>query len=162
MAGPPGDRSAHRILLSASVDRAAIDAAARAHGWRLSNIYAQRAGRPRQLSYMDASGETLITVVDDYRIGARYVVLAGHDVAPASRDVRATLPSVSLQDVLAMWERPEHRVRAVCWLGVIAPETPAGPALAIFEQAASSEDEDLRKAASFALEAAGWEDTSRE
>lgn len=141
-----------RVLLHPAVDRAAIDRAAADHGWPLLNILGRREGRPRQLVF--GGPDWLLTFVDDHRIAARYAVAASHAPDALADAVRASLPSLSLDDVLARLD--EDRIRAVCWLGVVGPDAPAEPVARILREAASAEDPALRDAARFACDSLGW------
>ena len=141
-----------RVLLHPEVDRDAIDRAALEAGWPLLNIFGRTPTRPRQVIFGDA--EWLLTFVWDHRVDARYAVLDGHDVEALGAQLRAALPTLSLDDVLALL--PTDRVRALCWLGVVGPEEPAASLREIFDAAERSSDARERDAAAFALEALGW------
>lgn len=142
------------ILLSPGVDRDAIDRAARENRWPLLNIYSHREGRPRQVIF--GTAEWLLTYIEDHRIDARYVTLAGHDTEALAEQVRASLPVVSLEDVLEMLLR--DRVRAICWLGVAGPTTRDPSIDEILVRAETSDDQRERDAAAFARAALGWTD----
>ncbi|MEZ4337670.1 MAG: hypothetical protein R3B82_13710 [Sandaracinaceae bacterium] len=142
-----------RVLLGAGVDRAAIDDAAHARGWPLLNLYRRDEGRPRQVVF--GTGEWLLTFVVDHRIDATYVVVEGHDEDGLADEVRAALPTVDLDGVIAMIEG-DDRVRGLCWLGVVGPDAPAEPAASLVAHAAADEDPRVRDAAAFAVEALGW------
>ena len=141
-----------RILFDATVDRDRIDQAAITLGWPLLNIFAQTATRPRQIIFGDA--EWLITFVWDHRIDARYAVLDGHDVETLATQIENALPTVSLHDVLAMLATDE--VRALCWLGVVGPETRDERVGAILDRALESDEKKVRAAAEFAFSALAW------
>lgn len=141
-----------RVLLHPAVDRAAIDRAAADLGWPLLNILGRRDGRPRQLVF--GGPDWLLTFVHDHRIDARYAVAAAHDPEALAGAVRASLPTLSLEDVLARLD--EDRVRAVCWLGVVGPDAPTEPIARILREAGEHDDESLRNAARFATESLGW------
>lgn len=143
-----------RILLAPEVDRAAVEALALAQGWRLVQALAQKDGRPRQLVFATAEGTELVTFVEDHRIDARYIVLAGHDSSAVAELVRLALPCLDERAVLAMLE--QDRARAIAWLGVVAPERACEPILGILQAALESDEPAIREAARFAAEATSW------
>ncbi len=143
-----------RLLLAPEAGRAEVDALARDEGWKLVGILPREGGRPRQVLSASADGAEVVTLIEDHRVDARYLVLIGHDPAPAAERARRALPCLGIDDVLAMMER--DRPRALCWLGIVAPETPTDPIDAILREASASEEARVRDAARFALEAAGW------
>ncbi|MEC7523359.1 MAG: hypothetical protein VYE22_25995 [Myxococcota bacterium] len=143
-----------RILLTPPAGRDEVDAAALALGWSLANVYPRRDGRPRQVVY--ATGEALITFVDDHRVDARYLVLSGHDPDALADAARETLPTLSEAAVLEL--AATDRVRALCWLGVVGATSPA--ATRVIEEALESDEAPVREAARFAAEALGWEGAS--
>lgn len=143
-----------RILFAPGVDRDALDRAAAEHGWPLLNIFARRDGRPRQVIF--GTAEWLLTYVEDHRIDARYVTLAGHDTDALAAQVRSSLPVLGRSDVLAMLA--SDRVRAICWLGVVGPPEADELVATILDEADASVDERERDAARFAREALGWAD----
>jgi len=134
------------------VDREAVDRAAERCGWPLLNIFARREGRPRQVIF--GTGEWLLTYVEDHRIDARYVTLAGHDTDALEREVRASLPTLDTPRVLSMLG--EDRVRALAWLGVVGPREEDPRIAALLLEASGSDDPRERDAAAFAREALGW------
>ncbi len=141
-----------KLLLAPGVDRDAIDRAALEAGWPLLNIFARTPTRPRQVIFGDA--EWLITFVWDHRVDARYAVLDGHDVEALSAQLRAALPTLSVDDVLA--RLVTDRVRALSWLGIVGPSTPDVSIHEILRRARASDAPRERDAATFSLQALGW------
>jgi lysine-N-methylase len=147
----PGTR---RLLLHPDVDRAAVDRAAARHGWALVNVYPRRSGRPRQVVFATRDGEALITFVEDHRVDARYLVIGAHVPDGPLAEARASLPTLALDQVLAML--PRDRVRALCWLGIAGPERAVAPVVEAIAAAADDPDPRVRDAAAFARDALGW------
>ena len=155
--------AASRVLLRRGIGRADIDALAGARRWALLNVFAQREGRPRQVVFGEPSGEAFVTFVDDYRIDARYLVIAGHDPETVVAQLRAQIACVTLEEVVAMLDDPSERARAICWLGVVSPSEPPPEVVAAIRDAWTSERANERDAARFAAEACAidtgsWDD----
>ena len=147
-----------RVLFGRKVDRAAIDALALVEGWRLVAVMAEKGSRPRQITFVSRAASELVTLVEDHRIDARYLVVDGHDPAPLVELVRLSLPCLDERAVLALLEA--DRPRALAYLGVIAGPHASEPALGILREALGSEDPSIAAAARFAAEASGWPELS--
>ena len=141
-----------RVLCAEGTSRVDIDRAARACGWPLLNILPRTETRPRQIVF--GTSEWLLTFVEDHRIAATYAVVEAHDEETVAGAVRAALPTLGLDDVLA--RVATDRVRAICWLGVVGPAAPASPLGELLAEAAASADARERGAADFAYEALSW------
>ncbi|GAB5541188.1 MAG: hypothetical protein SangKO_009480 [Sandaracinaceae bacterium] len=151
----PDQRGVHhpamRLLLKPPSGRDEVDSAAIALGWSLANVFPQREGRPRQVIYATAEG--LITLVEDHRIDARYLVFSGHDpegLAAQAREVVETLDEDAVLEILA-----REPARGLCWLGIVGASREASEKA--LRDALGGEAPELRAAARFAAEALGWE-----
>lgn len=148
---------ARRLLLGDAVDRDAVDRAAVAHRWSLVNVYSRREDRPRRVVFATPDG-ALVTLVEDHRVAARYLVIIGHDPDAPLAEARRSLAHRTLDDVRAAIEH--DRVRALCWLGVIGPASATGEWLEAVRAGLADGDERVRAAARFAAEGLGWPELS--
>ncbi len=81
-------------------------------------------------------------------------MIHGHDIETLADEIRAALPTLSVEFVLALLET--DRKRALCWLGIVGPSTPDPTIAEILEIALASDDPEERNAAAFAKEALSW------
>ncbi|MFK7991916.1 MAG: hypothetical protein AB8I08_38220 [Sandaracinaceae bacterium] len=68
-----------RALLPEEVGRDEVDALADERGWLLVNVHPGTADAPRRVFFATGDGEGWVTLVEEPRMGACYLEVAGHD-----------------------------------------------------------------------------------
>jgi hypothetical protein len=152
------DPARPRLLLvpKESVTGDDIAAAALDHDWWIHRV---RKESPREVIYRTDDAATTIHWIEDHKTGIPYISVMGANLNAVGGQVRDSVPTYSLDEVRALVERAataDERVRAICYLGLAAPDAFDAAIFAVFERYLDDEDRDVRQAAVLATLYVGW------
>lgn len=150
-----------RIVLQETVSEKNVDAAAWENDWSLIKIIKADENTPHEVIWQDTFENVKIHYIEDFYIGVAYLVLHGDDSESVVKDIRATLPTYTEDDVFKMLENyrsdQENLIKAVYYLGLIAPQQFSPLFFGLFKDLLSHKDPIVRSGVIMAIGYVGWQ-----
>jgi hypothetical protein len=148
------------IVVNESVSREEIGYIAYERRWSFSEAIADSDGATREVIYKTKITKSCIHYMIEKVQNLPYLVVEGESIEPAIKDISASLPIHSREDILRMIQSPkdqEEYLKGVLYLGLQGKFKECdSETLEIFEQILQNEDPKIRTTAITAMSYAGW------
>jgi len=132
-----------------------------AAGWYLHGVTVADDRRPYTEVWTDADQRTAAHYVEDDLLGAAYVDLQGDAAETWAESLRAQIPVLAPQEIVAwtaLVEDPAERIQAVGHLAAVAPEAPRDVVVDVLARLAADPVEAVRGAVLYVCARLAWPD----